>query len=187
MLWDRMIRAARLEAGLYKEVEQDTSATSQALLVVLIVAVLSGIGGLILAATIPFLGLGGGIRGLITGIITSLIAWAVWSFVTYWIGTTLFKGTATYGELLRCLGFAYTPSALGFFVFIPALGPLIAFIGSIWALVAMIIAIREALNFTTGNAVITAVIGFVVMLIVTAILGALGLAGGPMGVGRIGM
>ncbi|MDP2936620.1 MAG: hypothetical protein Q8O86_09040, partial [Dehalococcoidia bacterium] len=85
----------------------------------------------------------------------------------------------------RCLGFAYTPSALGFFIFIPGLGPLIAFVGSVWALVAMVIGIREALDVTTGKAVITAIIGFVVMLIATALLGAIGL-GGPMNLGRMG-
>lgn len=184
MIWERMIRAAKLDSSLYNEVEQDVSATSQALIVVVLVAVLSGIGGLILALTIPFLGLGGGVRGLITGIISALIAWAVWSLVTYWVGTSFFGGKATYGELLRCLGFAYTPSALGFFVFIPGLGPLIAFIGSVWALVAMVIGIREALDVTTGKAVITAIIGFVIMLIVTALLGAVGLVG-PMGLGRM--
>ncbi len=179
MLWDRMIRAAKLDVGLYNEVERDANATTQALIVVVIVALLSGIGALI-ASTMNSFYYGGGIGLLIRGIIGALITWAVWSLVTYLVGTRLFKGTATYGELLRCLGFAYTPSALSFLIFIPFLGGLLAFAGAIWTLIAMIIAIRESLDFGTTNAIITAVIGFVIILVVQVILTAIGL--GAMGV-----
>lgn len=176
MLWERMLRAARLESSLYDEVERDVSATSQALLVVVIVSVLAGIGG----------GIRTGVIGLIGGIVAALIAWAVWSLVTYWVGTTFFGGKATYGELLRCVGFAYTPNALGLLAFIPVLGGLIALVGSVWSLVAMVIGIREALDVSTGQAVITAVVGWVIMLIVVGILAAIGLAG-AVGLGSMGV
>ena len=45
MLVNRMIRAAMLDSRLYEEVEHDRSATSQAMQVVIIVALASGIGG----------------------------------------------------------------------------------------------------------------------------------------------
>ena len=186
MLWDRMIRAAKLDVSLYNEVERDLNATPQALLVVVIVSLLSGIGALILATLSPVYSVGTGVVLLIGGIISALITWAVWSLVTYWVGTSFFKGTATYGELLRCLGFAYTPSALSFFIFIAFLGPLLAFVGAIWTLVAMIIAIRESLDFSTTNAIITAVIGFVIILILQVILSAIGI-GGPGGFGGPGV
>lgn len=176
MLWERMLRAAKLEPGLYDEVERDVNATTQALLVVVIVAVLSGIGG----------GIRAGLLGLIGGIVAALVAWAIWSLVTYWVGTTFFGGKATYGELLRCVGFAYTPNALGLFGFIPALGGLIAFVGSVWSLIAMVIGIREALDVSTGQAVITAIVGWVIMVVVLTVLALLGLGAG-MGLGRVGM
>ncbi len=170
MIWDRMIRAAKLDASLYNEVEQDSSATSQALLVVLMVAVLSGIGAL-----------RGGVGGFIFGLIAAVVSWAIWSFVLYFVGTTIFKGTATYGELLRCVGFANTPNALAVLAFIPGVGPLIAFVASIWALVAMVIAAREALDVSTGQAIITAIIGFLIVLIV------LGVVGSIVGLGMVGV
>ncbi len=101
----RMVRAARLENAVYDEVERDTSATSQALTVVIIVALAGGIGSA-LAAIIGRAGIGPAIGGFIIGIILAIVGWAIWSFVTYWIGTTLFGGTATYGELFRTVGFA---------------------------------------------------------------------------------
>ncbi|MBI2954480.1 MAG: YIP1 family protein [Chloroflexi bacterium] len=167
---DRMIRAAKLENALYDEVERDKNATGQALTVVVIVALASGIGSA-LAGIIGRAGIGAAIGGFIVGIIMALIGWAIWSFVTYWVGTSLFGGTATYGELLRAVGFAYTPNVLGILSFIPGVGPLIAFVGSIWALVAGVVAVRQALDFDTGKAIITAIIGWIILMIVVVVIG----------------
>src|SRR5215203_3070424 len=102
---DRMVRAARLDSALYNEVEADTTATQQALLVVVIVSLCGGIGGAIRGAQA---GVGAGIvGGLIGGIVLSLCTWGFGAFIMYFVGTRLFKGTATWGELLRTLGFAY--------------------------------------------------------------------------------
>jgi hypothetical protein len=110
-LTDRMIRAARLETSVYEEVEADPAATQQALWVVIIAAAAEGIGIAIRAA---MQGRAGGviIVGLILGIISALIGWIVWSYVTYFIGTRLFRGTATPGEMLRTIGFAQSPRVL---------------------------------------------------------------------------
>ena len=170
----RMIRAARLENEVYEEVERDKDATTQALTVVVIVAIAAGIGSA-LSLLIAGVGIGSAILGLISGIVGAVVGWAIWSFLTYWIGTSLFGGKATYGELLRTIGFAFTPNALGIFSFIPFLGGLIAFVGSIWALVAAVIAVRQALDFDTGKAILTAIIGWIVLVIIYAVLGALGL------------
>lgn len=94
-LMDRMIRAATLQVALYEEVEHDNSATGQAALVVTIVAISSAIGGI-----------GDGLSGIIGGLIGALLAWLIWAGVTYLIGDKLLGGTATWGELLRTIGFA---------------------------------------------------------------------------------
>lgn len=163
MLIDRMFRAARLDVNLYEEVERDTAATNQALLVVVLVAVAGGIGSLTTQ----------GIGGLLFGIVVSVIVWAVWAFLTFWIGTTFLGGTATWGELLRTLGFAYTPGVLNIFGIIPGLGQIISLVASIWILVAGIIAVRQALDFSTAKAVITVIIGWVIMIVLTFVLTAL--------------
>jgi hypothetical protein len=169
-LTDRMIRAARLETSVYEEVEADPAATQQALWVVIIAAAAEGIGIAIRAA---MQGRAGGviIVGLILGIISALIGWIVWSYVTYFIGTRLFRGTATPGEMLRTIGFAQSPRVLDILLFIPGIGPIIQLVVAIWLLVAGIIAIRQALDFSTGQAIITAVIGWIALLIVAIIIG----------------
>ena len=167
-LMDRMIRAARLNIPVYEEVEADTTATSQALTVVVIVALASGIGTAIynaMGATA-----GNPIAGLIGGLLAELIGWAVWSYVMYFVGTRFFKGTATYGELLRTLGFAYSPGILLILRFIPFLGALIALVVGIWRLVTGFLAVRQALDLDNGNTIATIVVGVIAYIVVFVVI-----------------
>ena len=174
---DRMVRAAKLDVSLYEEVEKDAAATNQAILVVIVTSICSGVGTAIgghLRA-----GPGGFLLGLVVGIISALVGWLIWSFITYFVGTKVFKGPqteATYGQLLRCIGFSDSPRALAILSFIPVLGGIVAFVAMIWSLVAMVIAVRQALDFTTGRAVATCIIGFIALVVISAVVG--GLAGG---------
>lgn len=156
---DRMRGAAMLDVATYEEVEADRSATGQAFVVVIIVAICMGIGHI-----------GDGTTGVIGGIIGAVIGWLVWSGVTMLVGTKLFSGTADWGELLRTLGFAQAPGVLGILGIIPFLGALVLFIVFIWQLVAGVIAIRQALDFSTGKAVATAIISWIAVMIVTMLI-----------------
>ena len=158
---DRMMGAATLDVATYEEVEADTTATGQAAIVVVIAAVASAIGAA---------GEGGpGVIGMLLG---TLLGWALWSGITYLIGTKLFGGTATWGELLRTIGFAQSPGVLLVLAIIPVLGGIVRFAVSIWLLIAGIIAIRQALDVSTGKAVLTAILGWLVAIIPAAIFGA---------------
>ena len=165
---DRMMRAARLDPQVYEELEHDLTATGQALTVVVVVAVASGIGhalGEILGGH-P----GAALGGFIAGIVTALLGWAVWSFLAYIIGTKLFGGIATYGELLRTIAFAQSPGVLNILNFIPILGGLLSLVVGLWILAATIIEMRQALDFDTTKAVLTAIVGFFAYIILAAIL-----------------
>ncbi len=167
MLIDRMIRAARLDVNLYEEVEADTTLTSQAATVVVIVAICAGVSHAISVMMGREGNVATAIGALIGGVIAALIGWVVWSYLTYWIGTSMFAGTATPGEMLRTIGFAHTPGVLQIAGFIPCLGGLALLVAGIWSLIAGVIAIRQALDFDTGKAIITALIGWTVMMIIT--------------------
>jgi hypothetical protein len=165
----RMIRAAKLEVPLYEEVEADITATNQALLVVVIVAVANGVGQAI-GATIE--GNSAALVGrLVGGILNGLIGWAVWSYVVYFVGTRFFGGTATYGELLRTLGFAESPSVLMILSFVPVLGGILALVVGIWTLVASFIATRQALDIDNTKTVFTILLGIVALIVVFIVVG----------------
>ena len=167
-LVDRAIGAARLDIPTYEEVESDRNATGQAAVVVAVAAVCSAIGSI-----------GEGTTGVIGALIGGILGWLVWSGVTYLIGTMLFGGTADWGELLRTLGFAQAPGVFYLLGIIPFLGVLVKLAVAIWVLVAGIIAIRQALDVSTGKAVLTAIVGWLALLIPMMLLG--GMAAVMMG------
>jgi hypothetical protein len=147
---ERMIGAARLRSDVFEEVEADTDATRSAALVVIIVSLASAAGGA-----------SGGAGAALAGLVGALLGWLIWSGVTYLIGDKLLGGTATWGELLRTIGFAQAPGVLGIFRVIPGLDPALRIVISLWILAAVIIAIRQALDFGTGRAILTAMLGFI--------------------------
>ncbi len=154
----RVIGAAKLDIDTYEEVEADEGATLQAAGVVVLAA---------LAQAVGVSGSGSAIGAAIGG----LVGWAIWAGVTYLIGAYVFKGTATWGELLRTLGFAQSPRFLLVLGFIPIIGWVIGIIVFIWVLIAGIIAIRQALDITTGKAIGVAIIGWLLMAVVSIFLG----------------
>lgn len=155
---ERMIGAAKLEAATYEEVEHDASATGQAAIVVLIAAVATAIGTI---------GHDGG--SPIGALIGALVGWLVWAGITYLIGDKVLGGTASWGELLRTLGFAQAPGVLNVLGILPLLGGLIRFVVAVWILIAGVIAIRQALDFSTGKAVLTVVLGWLAMMVLAMI------------------
>jgi hypothetical protein len=157
---DRMKGAAMLDVATYEEVEADDTATLQAAGVVALAAISQGLGAYALGGP-----------GIVSVTITALIAWVIWAGATYLIGDKLFGGTATWGQLLRTLGFAQSPAVLGVLAILPFVGGLIRVVITIWVLIAGIIAIRQALDFSTGRAVLTAIIGWLALAIPMAILG----------------
>lgn len=159
---DRMRGAALLDVSTYEAIEADRTATGQAFVVVVIVAICRGIGAFT-----------SGSGGVIAGVMGAIIGWLLWSGVTMLVGTKLFGGTADWGELLRTLGFAQSPGVLAIIGVVGFLRPPVIVLVSLWQLVTGIVAIRQALDFGTGRAVLTAIASFVVVLVVMTLLGGL--------------
>ena len=168
---ERMVRASRLDVHIFEEVEADTSATRQALSVVALVALATGIASL--GTT--------GLIGLFVGVVSAIVGWALWAWILHLIGTKIMPSQSTHadwGQLARTLGFAQSPGIFRALGFIPVVGNIIFAVASIWMLVAMVVAVRQALDYTsTLRAIAVVLIGFipylVLMSIAFALLGAL--------------
>ena len=163
VLIQRMIRAAKLDVTLYEEVEADPSTMGQAVAVVVLSSVAAGIGTMSV----------GGLRGLLVLTLMALASWYAWAYITYFIGTKLLaepQTQTTPGELLRTLGFSSAPGVLRLLGVIPGLGGLVMLIAGAWMLVAMVIAVRQALDYTsTGRAVAVCAIGWIIQTVLLAI------------------
>lgn len=158
LFMSRVIRAMKLDASLYEEVENDPTTMKQAMLVVLLSALAAGIGS------------GGelGFVGFVGSMLVALVGWFVWAGLTYLIGTKLLPGPNTeadMGQLLRTIGFAAAPGLLRVFSAIPMLGILISLVVSIWMLATFVVAVRQALDYEgTGRAVLVCLIGWFVYM-----------------------
>jgi len=173
-LFSRMVRAMQLSSGLYEEVEADASATGQALAAVVIASIASGAGSALRAAA------GGSAMdvawGLLFGLGTAIGGWLLWALFAFVLGVSIFRGphtSSTWGELLRTRGFANSPGVLRLFAFMPFAGGIIAIGAYVWMLIAAIIAIRQALDFSTGRAVVTALVGWLAYMFLVFGLAAL--------------
>lgn len=165
--FNRMIRAAKLDINLYEEVEADKTALGQSMLVVILSSLAAGIGMISQ----------GGMLGVLTGTVTALIAWLIWSYLTYIIGTKILPTPDTkadYGELLRTIGFSSSPGIIRILGIIPGLATIVFIVAGIWMLVAMIIAVRQALDYkSTFRAVGVCVIGWIIQALVLGLFFAL--------------
>jgi len=176
---NRVIRAAMLDAEFFKEAEADASLNQEALMVVILVSLAGSIGSFI--GGVISGSFGSALLGLIVALVAGVATYYIWAYVTYFIGTQLFDAAVDPGELLRVLGYASGPRALSILSFIPCIGWLLALAGGIWALVAGFIGAREALDLDTTKTFITVAIGWVIIVIITAVITAV------LGVGAVGL
>lgn len=143
-----------LHAETYEEVEADTSANAQAFAVVVLSAMAAGIGGLA----------NSGWEGILVHTLVSILGWYLWAYLTYFMGTRVLPGpdtVADHGELLRTIGFSSAPGMLRVFMLIPPLALPILILSTLWMFVAMVVAVRQALDYRgTGRALAVCALGF---------------------------
>lgn len=170
-LFQRMLGAAKFDLKTYQEVEEDTGANRQAALVVVIVAIASGIGTIGVA----------GILGIVWGILIGLLGWAIFAALTYWVGVNLLpkpETNANWGQLARTLAFARAPGVLLVFGIIPVLGAIVSLVVFVWTIATSVVAVREALDYGTETndtlrALAVVIIAIIPTIIASALIGLL--------------
>ena len=172
MLTERIMGAFTFRKGIYAEVEQDSSFTSTAWLLVAVVAFLNQIGA---NASGEFFGW---LVGAVVGTIFAVIGFAVGAFVISWVGKTFFNADVTFEEMVRTLGLAYVWNIVGFIgilsAFSTALSCVLApvmIVAAIAMAVAWFVAAKEALDLEWGQTIITVILGWSALMIIMAISG----------------
>jgi hypothetical protein len=139
-MMDRVVRALKLDATLYQEVDGDESMTKEALIVVVAAALIGGGGAAMDDGSIWIAG----------ALIGAPIGLAIWTAIVLVVGK-MFGGQADFKGMYRSLGFASAPSAASI---IPVLGGVLV----LWGLVTSVVAVRESHRISTGQAVATVLI-----------------------------
>jgi hypothetical protein len=163
----RLVGAAALDAAIYEDVEADRAATGQAMIVVLLSSLAAGIGN-------------GGVEGITFARVVvfgavALLSWMAWALITYQVGARILPGPDTradVGELLRTLGFASAPGLIRVFGLMGAIATPAMVIAMIWMLAAMVVAVRQALDYrSTARAVTVCLLGFALVVAATVVIG----------------
>jgi hypothetical protein len=165
----RVTGAALLDPAIYEEVEHDRSATLQAMAVVLLSSLAAGVG---------VLGPKGAEPAALAGFaFMALTLWAVWALLTYQIGARILPSARTQvdvGELLRTIGFATAPGILRIAGVIPGITTIVFAVTALWMLMAMIVAVRQALDYTnTMRAFAVCALGMALTLGIALVIGIL--------------
>ena len=160
---NRIIRAAKLDVALYEEVEADKSSLGQAMGVVILSSIAAGIGST-----------SAGILEMLIGVVVALAGWYIWAYLTYFIGTKFLpepQTKADHGELLRTIGFSSSPGLIRVLGVVPVMREIVFLIAAIWMLVAMVIAVRQALDYTgTLRAIGVCAIGWIIQAVMFGLL-----------------
>ena len=159
---DRIVRAIRLDWTVFGEIAQDREAMTEAAIIVAIVTGLSALGSAAHAPKFVTSFLVNWLLGILSG-------WFLWAAITYFVGTVLFKGETTIAAMLRVLGYASAPLLLGVLGFVPCIGVFMPFLGRVLALIAGVLAIREALDLDTGQSIVTVVISWFLSVSIQAV------------------
>lgn len=163
----RVIGAAALRVATYEEVEADRRATWQAIAVVVLSSLAAGLGSRELGAGTP--------ARVAFFSAVALIAWVAWAVVVFEIGTRVLPGRHTrvdVGQLLRTTGFATAPGLVRIVGVVPGMTIPVFVIATLWMLGAMIIAVRQALDYTsTRRAVAVCGIGWGLAITVALLFG----------------
>ena len=164
LFFNRLYRAARLEPGLFNEVMEDKKAMFQSMMAVFFysMAVAYGIFGRAGASAINF------------GMIVTLFGWYVWAISTYFISVRLIPERQTQVDrksVLRALGFASSPGLICIMALIPDMSAAILLIAAVWMITAAVVALKQALNYSSTIRVVSAcLIGGVISAVFQGLL-----------------
>lgn len=171
---DRMIRAVKADVSLYEEVEANPTYNQEALTIVGIIAVISAVLNVGLTLILSGFSVGGLLTALWAGL-SVFVGYYAWSYLTFLIGTRMFNGTADVGELQRTLAYSMSPQILSFI-------PVVGFLTYLWSLYLGVVAVRQALDFDTTKALMTAGLALVIWIVISIAIGSvIGIIGAAIG------
>jgi hypothetical protein len=161
-VWDRVVGAALLEPEAYEEAAIGESMRGQALLIVFASSLAAGIGMI-----------GAGLNGLIAGTLAALLGWGLCALGSYRMATDRYDVPRTpgvWGSTWRVLALASAPRAFLVFTLIPGIGFLVGLAVYSWVLITGFFALRFSLDLSFRAGLVSALSGWVPMLLVWAIV-----------------
>ncbi len=173
---DRFAGVLRLDQGTFAGIKQDDEAANgQAVVIVALTGLLSGIGtsasiaqiarqpppadpatAAVLNSYAAFDTTGGRVAVVVLSVVLSLVAWVAFAALARWLGRTAFgadPNAATPAQMRNLVAWGYAPGLLNVLAILPVIGGLISLVVAIWGLITQVIGVRTALGVSTGRSV----------------------------------
>jgi hypothetical protein len=191
--WDRLVGVLTLRRAVYEAILRDAEATPQAWWIVVFLGLANGVALVTTPlATVPsdlppdiaddvaalevlltFDTTGERLVALALGVVGAVVSWYVSSWLLWLVGRRFvaITGRPISGvQMRRLVGWGYAPSLASFLAPIPFIGPLLAFLGSLWSLVTGVMAVRVAFDISIGKAIAIEILAALLVLVVLVIL-----------------
>ena len=169
-LVDRLKGVVMFKAPVYKAIAEDTTATNNSAMIVIVVSVIVGLISGVFSGNL--------IGGLLIQVLSGVVGWAFSSWLTAFVAKKFFNGNTNTGEMLRVFGHSYIFQLVGV---IPVIGPII---GSVLQAIGNFFGVREAAEVDNTKAIIIVIVAAVAALIIGFVLAAIAAAIG-FGAGAI--
>lgn len=138
-LFNRMLRAIKLDRHLFEEIVSDPSIQGQSIWAVAIYAMATGFG--------TFSMIGG--TAVNIGLLSAMIAWYVWAFSLFYFGTRFLGGRTTSVDrktIMRVTAFACAPGIFRLLGIIPKTTTIVFIVTSLWILIAAVIGLKAVFS-----------------------------------------
>lgn len=161
-------RIARLDYTVFDELRSERSATPIAIFIVLVAGVIAGLGTFGWALQHDDFG---GVnvmevllKAAVIGSIVQTGVWFAWVYITYMLAARVFGSVVHFSELMRVMGFAFAPVALGLLIAIAPLAVPFGLLAFGITLMLTAAAVERAAEIEPRQAMLSTLGGFAVFL-----------------------
>ena len=158
-------RVLRMDRSVFREVTGDPLATGQALLIVIVLALASGVTGVI-DPNQP----GPPLLRFVAEVISFLVGWSLIVLLALVAGRAL-KGQGDFTRTFRTITFAQVPEVITWLKIIPQVGSLFEIAGTLMVLVATWLALQEALHLSKWRTLFIPVVALLVAFAAIVVVG----------------
>lgn len=172
VLVQRVRRLAMLDTTVFDEIRGDATALAGSAVIAALSFLLFGLGGWLWYQFQDYNHKGSTLflYSVILGTIVSLLLWAISAAVIYVVLTQILRARADMNELVRVLGYAAAPLALGLLLFVPGLDMGIGVLSLALFFVMSFLAVQSVTDASAGKALTATAAGFAVFYLLESLL-----------------
>ena len=189
--WERLSGVVSLKRLAFEAIQRDPEATSQSWWIVVLLGLANGIALIATPIVTVFPGMSEEVArsaaevaamltfdtterqlmALAVAILGAILSWYLSSWLLRVIGNRVAGRQITGEEMRRLVAWGYSPTLASFLTPIPVVGPLLAIMGTFWAFVTGVMAVRTAFGVGIWKAIGIELAAFLIFVVLVVVIG----------------